>query len=552
MEDNQLEKRLKQLGDAYESIPTNTDYDRLAKVVIRETKPVKKWAFPYVASLIGVGIIVGILLMGILQNTKEDNLHSENPNDTVVPPDKEKKSNENAYRLKSYEELERYFEKKVAETSERLGYTDFKDSDLVNEIRSRIVSLKEQEDLKTEEQVLESIQATKEEVDYFLTAPSYYLEKLSSNLESEEQEVLFYDYMSQMKRLQSILHNKISAIFSNEDMSDIVSIVAKMNEGLYHGSDEATRFVKALKESGYSFSTKEGFLELNINYISIADKIGASAGQEITQYLNLKIDQPQLNDGSYSGSWHEIGDYLLLSEETILGMEEGVLKEELKHDYRLFFAIYLLGLPNDPVFDWNGKMNEDIKHAWGEMEGDSTSQTAQSAITFITPLKENEWKKPAEFETSEVPYPEFSISDGVSNNQNQEIIEEPILPLSTQLQSKYDEFQASSKEEILNGLSAFDVMRLYFHAENEKDYGTQYDLLNKPDDFVSKEKYIEESSNPLFNGPSSIEGYRYAKEYWMDGEMVGIELFYSNGEQSKVFQMDEVNGVWKVQIMPFQ
>ncbi|WP_108670712.1 hypothetical protein [Peribacillus acanthi] len=550
MEDNQLEKRLEQLNKAYKSIPSKTDYDRLAKVVIKETKPVKKWSFPYVASLIGVGIIAGILLMGILHNSKGNNLQSEKPKETVVPPSKEEKLNEE---IKSYEELESYFDKKVADTSKRLGYKDFKESDMVNEIREKINNLITQEDLKTEEAVLESIQTTKEEVDFYLTAPSYYLEKLSaSTLAYEEQEVLFYEYMRQMNQLKPILQMELAEIFLNEDSSDIVEVVAKMNEGIYHGSDEAAIFVKAMRENGYSFTTIEGLLELNIDYASIYDRMGDQANTEISQYLTLKIDRPQLSDGAFSGRWHEIGDYLLQSEKVILNMNDGVWKENLKQDFRLFFGIYLLGLPNDPVFDWNGKINEDIKKAWEDMENHATFQTAKSILQFVEQLKGNGWEKPEKFEASEVPYPAFSLSDGVPNNQNPDIIEEPILPLSANLLSKYDGFKATGNEEILNGLSAFDVMRLYFHAENEKDFGTQYDLLNKPADFLSKEKYHEDSTNPLYNGPSAIDGYRHAKEYRIDGEMIGIELFYNNGQQSKVFQMDQVNGVWKVQIMPFQ
>ncbi|WP_374722161.1 hypothetical protein, partial [Peribacillus tepidiphilus] len=69
---------------------------------------------------------------------------------------------------------------------------------------------------------------------------------------------------------------------------------------------------------------------------------------------------------------------------------------------------------------------------------------------------------------------------------------------------------------------------------------------------LSKEEFVKEEHASLNSINNVLEGYMYARYFMADHKIRAIELFYNDGKESRLFGMNEVNGVWKVKPFPFQ
>ncbi|WP_374722503.1 hypothetical protein [Peribacillus tepidiphilus] len=130
MDDKQLETRLKKLKTTYNDMPARSNADKITKAIIKYKAKTKSFHFSYVASLIGVGMIAGVLIAGIFQQSQAP-LDSPNDEPKKQEISLENKAQERNYEYKTFEELEDYFNKKVEDTTKRLGYDGFAASDLV-------------------------------------------------------------------------------------------------------------------------------------------------------------------------------------------------------------------------------------------------------------------------------------------------------------------------------------------------------------------------------------------------------------------------------------
>jgi hypothetical protein len=553
LDDKQLETRLKKLKTTYNDMPARSNADKITKAIIKYKAKTKSFHFSYVASLIGVGMIAGVLIAGIFQQSQAplDSPNDEPKKQEISP---ENKAQERNYEYKTFEELEDYFNKKVEDTTKRLGYDGFAASDLVLNVSDSLQKSKYRvvQENYTEDQLLEEIASKKDEIDYFLTAPSVYLDEMKKNKKEGIQNEMFSSYMEQLERYLPLVQNEMVKIFSLQPIHNLVETVELLNSGEFKGNTEAIRFAKKMRENGYMFTASgEGMLELEIDYDWIALEVKSYDLDDGKVYLEVKQAEPILTDGYLVTEWNQLGDYLVANEKAVNQLKESVLKEQLKKDFRKYYRIFLLGSDHSNITDEKHYVKNDVKAAWEKVIGQyGDTQTGKEIRKYFQKLENNKFLVDINVTTEEIHWPPFADFDRAQGNEKGAVVEEPILPLSSELQQVYEDFKMNKEDSYLKGLTPFQVMSLYFHCDSIGDYETKYALVhNHP---LSKEEFVKEEHASLNSINNVLEGYMYARYFIADHKIRAIELFYNDGKESRLFGMNEVNGVWKVKPFPFQ
>jgi hypothetical protein len=133
------------------------------------------------------------------------------------------------------------------------------------------------------------------------------------------------------------------------------------------------------------------------------------------------------------------------------------------------------------------------------------------------------------------------------------------LVLEDSLQEVYKDFSHSHDDHLLTNLNPFSIFMLYFYAEQQNDYQTQYSLYNHSLDtfkpFASLEEYQRESEKPI-----NIEGKKrllqkitststMTEEIIVDREAV---IWISTAEHLGYALSRDDKGIWKINWTPVQ
>ncbi len=145
------------------------------------------------------------------------------------------------------------------------------------------------------------------------------------------------------------------------------------------------------------------------------------------------------------------------------------------------------------------------------------------------------------------------------------VVQEPALPLNDELLAAYEQLKSSQSQEALKDLGAFQVMQLYFYADQNYDYETQYMLLyqNPAGAMPSKKMYVEDAkSSPSYkeHTENRIEELKQVKRfeirYFMDDPQYARATIAwgPQGEGHKNFHLirDQQMDIWAVMMAPMQ
>ncbi|GAM15506.1 hypothetical protein SAMD00020551_3663 [Mesobacillus selenatarsenatis SF-1] len=139
--------------------------------------------------------------------------------------------------------------------------------------------------------------------------------------------------------------------------------------------------------------------------------------------------------------------------------------------------------------------------------------------------------------------------------KREDTIDRKVLPISDSLMSSYKEFAAKKDFNILKNYGPFEIMQLYFHADQEGDYETKYALYSKNGGQPPEEQYIQEMKEAKMALSEALRGYEFASLYHPDDDpekVIGIQLHYNDRPNAPVFQIVQDDGFWKVQFLPLQ
>lgn len=149
--------------------------------------------------------------------------------------------------------------------------------------------------------------------------------------------------------------------------------------------------------------------------------------------------------------------------------------------------------------------------------------------------------------------------------KKEELIYEPIFPLSETLVTVYKKYKSSNyTQEILQGLPPQDIMRIYWYADINNDFDARYGLYIKDEKYFvpSKEKLIEDKkNNSLSEQDSKDDLYKELKSvkqlelFYLDESRKEAVIKYKGKlmENNQHFRLiKNNNGIWTVAFMPTQ
>jgi hypothetical protein len=176
---------------------------------------------------------------------------------------------------------------------------------------------------------------------------------------------------------------------------------------------------------------------------------------------------------------------------------------------------------------------------------------------------ENDSGDTAENESSGESSGSRHFDQSVPNNTevDKETIEEPILPLDDQLLEVYADFKDSHDQELLRNLEPYEVMKLYWYADTQEDYETEYEMYVQDDKYFvpSKEEFMEgvqshsASNKDKQEFTDELESVNNMKQYYFDDTTAIVEFQGDLMEYPLSFRLlKNGDGIWTVSFMPIQ
>ncbi|MBS8266032.1 hypothetical protein DYI25_16515 [Mesobacillus boroniphilus] len=562
MDDQLLEKRLESLKKAYDDMPEDENRSAILAAIKKDQKKKNqnKWFhLPYAASFIGVGMIAGVLMMQYIggngPSTDQPSQHQPS-GEQVKTGEMDPKEVE-----EQFKRVEKHFYKKRAEAEKKIGVKGIADErtlarGMLEEIESAkkniLANLKEynQDELNQLRNDLIKM------IDAVFTLPSESIKNLKNEDRSRYADMeLEMQLLTQLDYYQSLYwHPVVLQVFDKElKKNSAAEIAAKLNAG---GSGIENERLKALaagaKANGYYFQANEnGTIKAAINYPWVADQVKNSVHPDFLTYMQM-LDVKIHDDGGNVRSYKELGELLVNYEKTYHSLKHEMIKEYIKGAARSYYAEFVLGRIPSRIFDENNVLKNEVREAYKVIiKLYPDSDTGKAIKAFYGRLEENNFLKPSGFDEETVRYPLYLVAP---NNLKNEDVFFDIFPLPNALLSSYKEFAAKKNWNILKNYSPFEIMQLYLHADKERDHETMYALYSHNEALPSLERYVKEQEDRGGLG-NLLRGYQFSTLYYAEDDpdkIVGIQLHYTEGADSLVFQMTQEDGFWKVQYLPFQ
>lgn len=558
MDDQFLEKRLNSLKNAYEEMPVKNNTEQ----IVREVKKIDKskrhiFHFPYVASFIGVGIITGILLMQFFAQ------------DIAVPKDNsaavEDQEAVSEIEIKqTFAKLLKYYDIKQADLKVKLGIIEDSSVKFASHIPSMLDTEMMQvlDDDIAANDLIELERKYKEIIDRDLIHPTELTNKIADAKTEEERDNLTASLVNVYDEFFYRYRDLVNIDYKADIMdmirsSSLEQTIKLLNNGFAQSeASELGNFADGAKQIGYSFIEEDGYIAVKKDIHLLLAEVKPIISNDFYSYILLQEKERFNQNGTMTIGWMELAELLIQYEETYNSIENDWIIENMKREFSSLYALLLLGHTSKSIFDESDLLKNDVKAAYEwviETHADTT--TAQALKVEYEALKEIGFKKPADFSNTGILTPDF-LQGRERPEQKGEKITDPILPLSDELLSIYKQFKSKQDDNLLRGYGPFEIMRLYFHADAEKDYETLYALYSTEFALPSEEQFIAEYSA----GDSStlidrLRAYDYASLYHREDDpalITGVQLHYKGQNEKRVFGMTKTNGIWKVNFIPFQ
>lgn len=566
MDDQLLEKRLDSLRKAYHDMPEEENRSKILAAIKKDQKRKNqnKWFhLPYAASFIGVGMIAGVLMMQYiddidLSTSEEPGIHetsgesSEKKGELTESEVKEKITAVQAY----YTESQSYTKEKLGFGAryEPIFYQNILDD--IAQFESEVLEKPKAYDRGEFERKLKDIKGAIAEA---FTMPSEIMEKLSHGVGNHQYNSGDeYNLLVQLESywgayLQSLVVYE-GEINKELEKARVEDVVGKLNAG---GEGIRTPGLKKLAEgavrNGFAFRIEDGKIGIYIDYLSVAEKLKQEGNPDFLYYLDLKSNRVQDSQGNVL-SYKNLGQLLVDHEKGIKIVQDPMIEQWMKNDVQSLYALFVKGNPAKPLFTDNKVLKEEVKSAYRYViDTYPNTDTGAAVKIFYDQLEKNNFKQDSEFSMRAVIFPKYMNIK--TPDQSEIMITQSVLPLTAEMETAYEEFSAKKDMNMLKNYNAFQIMQLYFYADEVKDYGTKYALYTKNDALPSEEQYISEQQTAGMKLSTMLEGYDHASIYYSEENqdlITGIQLHFKERADAPVFQMVHEDGIWKVRYMPLQ
>ncbi|WP_338788595.1 hypothetical protein [Metabacillus sp. FJAT-53654] len=557
MDDKLFEQRMQKLKKSYEHIPTISSSERILQQLKEQEKPVKKRVllqFPYVASFIGVLLIGGFLAIQLLSqinlNSGEQTPTENRENQPITEADIETAINE----------TRGYYERRVDELIDKLGFEDVEQYGFVQEAKIVVEKFEERKSYESQAELTNYMERVKEIITSRVSMPheEYKLMKKAVDNGEAISDSQLYGYIDKLDMLHEQFYEQWIKMYQSNQytMTDIESYLEELNTGnIKNGNQDYIELTKTLTAYGYYFfNDGEGTINFAPNYLKIHNQLEKSLKEDAKVYLKIKSEKKALSDGALAINHDELGERLLEIEDFVLNNPSSPKVDEFKVQYRLYIDFYLKGTNNTLLVSDNGKIKDEVKINFETLITENEySETAKIVEGFYNKLKENQFTL-----TNELREQEIEVSKMLKPNPEEYAIEKNLLPITKEMAAKYEDFKNKGDITIFNdgfaGLNSIDltVARIYMYAIEKGDFETAYRLSynGANSKLPEKEAFIKEmQKSPVNYQALSNEVIKVRSIYEQNGEDIEHILIKEN-EDTVSFRMKQENGFPKVEYNP--
>ncbi|OAS87093.1 MULTISPECIES: hypothetical protein [Metabacillus] len=557
MDDKLFEQRMQKLKKSYEHIPTISSSERILQQLKEQEKPVKKrmlLQFPYVASFIGVLLIGGFLAIQLLSqinlNSGEQTPTENRENQPITEADIETAINE----------TRGYYERRVDELIDKLGFEDVEQYGFVQEAKIVVEKFEERKSYESQAELTNYMERVKEIITSRVSMPheEYKLMKKAVDNGEAISDSQLYGYIDKLDMLHEQFYEQWIKMYQSNQytMTDIESYLEELNTGnIKNGNQDYIELTKTLTAYGYYFfNDGEGTINFAPNYLKIHNQLEKSLKEDAKVYLKIKSEKKALSDGALAINHDELGERLLEIEDFVLNNPSSPKVDEFKVQYRLYIDFYLKGTNNTLLVSDNGKIKDEVKINFETLITENEySETAKIVKGFYNKLKENQFTL-----TNELREQEIEVSKMLKPNPEEYAIEKNLLPITKEMAAKYEDFKNKGDMTIFNdgfaGLNSIDltVARIYMYAIEKGDFETAYRLSynGANSKLPEKEAFIKEmQKSPINYQALSNEVIKVRSIYEQNGEDIEHILIKEN-EDTVSFRMKQENGFPKVEYNP--
>ncbi|WP_026558973.1 hypothetical protein [Bacillus sp. J37] len=553
MDDKLFEEKMKNLKNSYDQMSTISSVEKIVGEVKKAEKPYKrkvKLTLPYVASFIGVLFIAGLLATQLLtqpENTGTNSPPSQNTteNQLVTANDIENAINE----------IRGYYERKVDELEEELGFQDVEQYAFVQEAKEAVQKFEERTSYKTQTELKNYSDNVKQIIDLRVSLPNEEFELIRTMAEDDQvsdEEII--KYIEKLEYLKERYTNKWQKVYEENqaEVTNISEYVEKLNSPDFSSSSkEYVDLVEEMKRIGYIFiDDGEGTIYFKIDYTKILEAFNGHMSKEIQGYLDIKQGAKIASDGALIITRKELEERIILLEGIILKNPNFVDLYELKSLYQLWVQYYLTGLNNTPIVNEQGYIEEETLNEFDRfISANPNSETSKIVQVFLHKLRDqdnqltDDLKK--EVETL-IPSNLKAVPNGLSVN---------LLPLTDQMMETYKSYKETENNQLLDGPFAGNntidlvVVRMYMHALEKEDYEMAYALIYKgrEADVPTLEQFTSEINNAGFDIQHlSNEVKMVDITYTQNGERIEHIYIKKDGETAQL-KLRLEDGVPKVE-----
>ncbi|WP_456277859.1 hypothetical protein [Bacillus sp. AK128] len=380
-----LEKRLNQLKNAYDELPTTDKTDKIMNR-IRDTEVKKKkksWMttqLPYVASFMGVLLIGSILVIQLLSHQDSqtgDGSVSEGENTTQETETNETITAEQIAE-KHQELLSFYNEQKLA--LEQMSVIDIalpEELNHISEAKALVdqVASRNYKEYKNEAELEKSFSEYTEFVRDKFEMPKTDLEQLDENTD-------LFLIISKQTALLSFFQDKAHSLPLHQVSQDFFEGLEQLNN-LQVQDPEILEFATAVVENGYWFiDSGEGGYDLAINYNKFENM---DLKENEKQFVSLMTKRMAM-DAELQIDWNELADRIVLLEE--LKNSYSGTSSVIGDTYTIELYWYLKGTDNSRAFI-NGTLAPELKASYERfLETYSNTETYATINEYYNLLKE--------------------------------------------------------------------------------------------------------------------------------------------------------------------
>ncbi|WP_226529161.1 hypothetical protein [Metabacillus niabensis] len=552
MDDKLFEEQMKNLKNSYDQMSTISSVEKIVGEVKKVEKPYKrkvKITLPYVASFVGVLFIAGLLATQLLtqpENPIVDSPTQHTPGNNPVTANEVDTANN---------EIRGYYERKVDELEEKLGFQDVEQYAFVQEAKEAVQKFEERTSYKTQTELKNYSDNVKQIIDLRVSLPNEEFELLRTMTEDNQvsdEEII--KYIEKLEYLKERYTDKWQKVYEENqaEVTNISEYVKKLNSPDFSSSSkEYVDLVEEMKRIGYIFiDDGEGFIYFKIDYTKISEAFNGQMSKEVEGYLDILQGAKIASDGALIITRKELEERIILLEGIILKNPNFEDLNEVRSLYQLWVQYYLTGLNNTPIENEQGYIEDETLNEFDRfISANPNSETSKIVQSFLNKLRDQDNQLTddlkQEVETL-IPSNLKVVPNGLSVN---------LLPLTDQMMETYEAYKQSENNQLLDGPFAGNntidlvVARMYMHALETEDYEMAYALIYKgPDAGVpTLEQFTSEINNAgLDIQHLSNEVKMVNWTYTHDGERVEHTYIKHNGETAQL-KLRLEDGVPKVE-----